>query len=392
MTYNPDRYDKYYNEVHPLTAAQKQQANQDASDRQQNLTFTDFRSVNWDAYDHATLYNMVMKANPGELGTRAVQWSTLADEISATTGRVRDVVQDLLGTWRGPAALRAAEANTRLTQWAGEAAHTSAQIGEGLSNFTDAVSHAQKTMPEPVFYFADRHFDAGYDVKAGNDPASAVLLKQLTTDQHLTVAQRNEAKAKAVHVMQTYASQSHDVQTALPDYRTAPTTTQASGDPTFAEFTPPTQRHPGHESSDPKRPVPPTPDPPGSPTAPTGGTYVAANTPVASPTSAANPGNTYGTPTGSGYGSGQGSYSPGFGSGSAGGGAMSGVGENAARGSALERGLAGRGGATGSNSMYGPMSGSGARGEDDIEHKSRYEEGLDLFDDLPPAYPPVFGA
>jgi hypothetical protein len=36
--------------------------------------------------------------------------------------------------------------------------------------------------------------------------------------------------------------------------------------------------------------------------------------------------------------------------------------------------------------------GHGAGGEDDKEHKNKYDEGLDLFDDLPPAYPSVFGA
>jgi hypothetical protein len=36
--------------------------------------------------------------------------------------------------------------------------------------------------------------------------------------------------------------------------------------------------------------------------------------------------------------------------------------------------------------------GHGANGEEDGEHTNKYDEGLDLFDDLPPAYPPVFGA
>ena len=47
---------------------------------------------------------------------------------------------------------------------------------------------------------------------------------------------------------------------------------------------------------------------------------------------------------------------------------------------------------TGAGAFGGMPLGHGAGGEDDKEHKNKYDEGLDLFDDLPPAYPPVFGA
>ena len=39
--------------------------------------------------------------------------------------------------------------------------------------------------------------------------------------------------------------------------------------------------------------------------------------------------------------------------------------------------------------MYPPMA-PGNR-EEDGEHRNRYDNGLDLLDDLPPAFPPVLG-
>ncbi|MGH3876940.1 MAG: hypothetical protein ACRDSK_07880, partial [Actinophytocola sp.] len=54
---------------------------------------------------------------------------------------------------------------------------------------------------------------------------------------------------------------------------------------------------------------------------------------------------------------------------------------------------AGAAGARGGMGAMGGMPfGAGANGEEDGEHTNKYDEGLDLFDDLPPAYPPVFGA
>jgi hypothetical protein len=33
-----------------------------------------------------------------------------------------------------------------------------------------------------------------------------------------------------------------------------------------------------------------------------------------------------------------------------------------------------------------------AQDEEDKVHRNKYDEGIDFLDDLPPAYPPVFGA
>ncbi|MDU0288092.1 hypothetical protein NUG22_02660, partial [Saccharothrix longispora] len=51
--------------------------------------------------------------------------------------------------------------------------------------------------------------------------------------------------------------------------------------------------------------------------------------------------------------------------------------------------VAGAGGPQGFG-MYPPTAPGGAR-EEDGEHRNRYDLGLDLLDDLPPAFPPVLG-
>jgi hypothetical protein len=50
------------------------------------------------------------------------------------------------------------------------------------------------------------------------------------------------------------------------------------------------------------------------------------------------------------------------------------------------RGAAGAGG-------FAPLgAGAGVQREEDQEHTTKYVEGVDWLDELPPAYPPVFGA
>jgi hypothetical protein len=75
--------------------------------------------------------------------------------------------------------------------------------------------------------------------------------------------------------------------------------------------------------------------------------------------------------------------SPGFG-------ALAGVGGVPGRG-VLGAAAAGRAGG-GLGGAFGGMPLGHAQDEEDKEHRNKYEVGVDFLDDLPPAYPPVFGA
>ncbi|MGQ0839410.1 WXG100 family type VII secretion target [Actinokineospora sp.] len=407
--YDKDREGKYHSEAHKADAETRRRADRKRKARKRNNDVADFDRINWDAYGHEQLFDMVMSADPATMGDRATRWSDLSGQINETTGRVQNIVQGLLGTWRGPAAVRAGEANTLLTQWADEAGHRAARVGKGLSQYMDAVVQAQVKMPDPVFYYAEKNFMAGYDVKATDGPSAAIMLKQLTDDQQPSLEKRNAAKAEAVRVMRAYGSESQDVHTALPQFQDAPA-------PQPGTQTPTTPRPgPGPGGAGPGGAVPPGGPgsvPPGGGTGPgAGGSTGTSPSPIPNGTVAAGYADGFGPNFGQGYGSGTGYGAGGYGSGAGGGlsgsgglaagadsarggGAFAGAGGLAARGAAAaaEAGAA-RGAGGGAGGMYPPMGGAGGtRGSDDDEHKNKYDDGLDLFDDLPPAYPPVFGA
>ncbi|EWC62566.1 PE-PGRS virulence associated protein [Actinokineospora spheciospongiae] len=437
MRYDKDREGEYYSEAHPPSRSERERAERRKRLQQRNKEFNDFTHIRWDAYTHPTLYNMIMKAKPEQLGERARSWAELAEKITGTTGEVSRVVGGLMGAWRGPAAVRAAESNTRLTQWADEAGHTASRIGAGLSDYTTTIIRAQAAMPEPVYYYAERNFMAGYDVKVGGDPASAVMLKQMTDDQAPKLEERNAAKAEAVRVMRAYADRSQEVSRDLPVFTPKPDN-QPTAPPVFPErpevvVPPVTPRRP-------PSPVPPPPHDPDGPTTP-GDPDWDSTTPSFDGGTSGGPGGTGGAGGhGSGYGGtgfggagggygadgtrgpggvsvgaggfGPGGFGPGgFGPGGGGGpgaggpgaaeagaggrGAGAGAGAGlAARGAAgalaAESAMGGRGGTSGM--VPGMAGGAGAPGAEDEEHKDKYGEGTDFFDDLPPAYPSVFGA
>jgi hypothetical protein len=356
------------------------------------------------------------------MGHRGQRWNDLAGDIRDVTGRVSAAIGGVLQTWRGKAALGAAESNTMLTKWADDMSLRADQIGAGLVQYTAAVQRAQAAIPPPEFATAEQHFRDGFDVIGSGGPSTAILLAHLTDDMKPDFDKERSAHAEAIRVMKTYASQSEQVHNDMPAFTDAPQAPAPdSGQSPAAP--PPGERVPLWVPPDTSREDRPPVGDPGS-----GGAAGPGGAP-ADPTTAQladpafdnaggrqpgfgpggfGPGGTADSlRTGSGYpGSGGpggfGGIGGGFG-GTGGGGAggpgvRGGVGPGAeplaARGGSGPAGLAGRGagGAGGAGSMYPPFGGTGAQGDEDSEHTDKYNNGLDLFDDLPPAYPPVFGA
>jgi uncharacterized protein YukE len=401
--YDPHRLNKTWREMHPYSARARKKADKTTKVRQRNNDPRRFGKVNWDAYQHDQLYDMIMKANPGTMSTMATKWSEIAGRIESTTGEVQRVMERVMGAWRGEAAVRSAASNSRLMQWAGDASQAVNTVAGGLASYTDAVGNAQSRMPEPGFADAERNFRNGYTVTGTGGPSTAVLLKELLSDGLVSHEGARARKAEAVHVMETYESQSKGVHDSMPTIPRAngtttpdqPTWTPGPDDTTTA--TPPGGR-PGGPGA--PAPIPPTtsgtvPDP--------GGTTSAAGfaDPLLS-TSAGGPGGSGGGPGSTGFGGGPGSLgsggsdivrsSPGFG----GPGNMTGVGPMGGRGAGVgPGGVLGAGGARAGapGSGFGGMPmGQSASGDEDKEHKNKYDEGMDFLDDLPPAYPSVFGA
>lgn len=374
-----------------------------------------FHGINWSHYDHHELYDMIMTAKPEVMRHHAEQWRALGTAIQETTDGVRATMDRLLTTWRGSASTSAKESNARLEHWAGEAATATSGIGAGLDTYSGAVETAQRAMPPPEFAYAEQDYLAGKDFKMVAGPSQAIELDRLLDDQKPNFERHQAAHSEAVRVMTTYGGQSQVVHDDMPELPPSmPTRQQPSV----------TTGQPELGSPEPS-PIPPTPPPlpypvppntGGSPGGPGGGSDGTTTPSFVDP--ATGPGSGPGsegsrTGVGPGFGgSGPGSGADstrggtGFGSGVGGGGAIpgggpagrgggsaAGVGPVAARGGAGAAGSGGvRGGAGGSGGLYPPVAGAGAQGDEDKEHKNKYGEGLDLMDDLPPAYPPVFGA
>ena len=390
--YDPNRRHKTWREVNGWTDNEVEATERRRAKKAKNRKHRYFGKINWDAYQHDQLYDMIMKANIGEMSNRAVQWNTLAGKIEATTGDVQRVMERLMGNWRGSASVSSATANTRLMQWAGDASHTATRIASGMSDYTDAVGQAQTHMPPPAFASAERNFRNGYTVAGTGGPSTAILLKQLLSDGMVSHEEARSRKAEAVAVMEAYESQSKDVHDSMPHFNDAAQTTAQPG--ASPSTPPPVTSLPGTPPEGPWAGSPPATPPLTSPS-PDTSTSAAAVVDAPPRGGPGLPPGLSGGPGGLGGGVGDVSRGvpPGLSGGPGGPGGLAGVGGIPARGpGSLGSGMVPGARGAGAGAFGGMPLGHGANGDEDKEHKNKYDEGLDLFDDLPPAYPPVFGA
>ncbi|WP_326952631.1 WXG100 family type VII secretion target [Amycolatopsis sp. NBC_01286] len=402
----------YHSTNHEPTKREKAKARRVRREKIANRQEDAFGRINWDSYDHREMWDMVQSADPPKLGEQAHRWAELAKGVDTATGDVHATVQKLLLSWRGPSAAQAADSIQKLTGWAATAGENARSIGDGLDTYTSAIGEARRKMPEPVHYWAERWFQEGYAVKRLDGPEGTYMLNDLLDDKLPTKKQADDAKAEAVRVMEQYEGASHEVRHRLPPAFDAAPQVSANGENPVAPRVPPAPT---------PSPLPsPTPSPSPSPTPSPGPDRGSGGLPDDSTTTAgvlpgtltgSVPGGIGGLPGLSGLdgvigagGSGSGSV-PGFagmpgmtGSGAGAGAGAGGLGEGERAGtgrfgagtSGFGPGTTGGRGSAGGYGMYPPGQG-GARGEDDTEHRDKYADGYDLLDDLPPAYPPVFG-
>lgn len=396
--YDRDRRGETWSETHDPSPRTRRQEARRRRQRMRNREARRFGKINWEAYSHRQLYDMIMRAEPATMYGRATQWNDLAGRIEGTTGRVQQIVERVMTAWQGQAAVNAAAANTRLMQWASTASHTAGRIAEGLANYTEAVESAQRRMPDPAFATAERNFRNGYTVAMTGGPSDAVFLRELLTDGMVSGEQARARRAEAVAVMESYESNSRQVHDTMPQFTDA----QTGIEPGEAWTPGSTGGEAGGGDGGP--PVGVGPGPSGA-SGSSSGTQVDA-VPGGSTTAAgfADPSLTGGSGPGgqggSGYGGGPGSLNGAIGGAQGGADAVrGGPGAGVGAGALAGRGMPGAAGAfagpggRGAPGAFGGMPfGAGANGEEDGEHTNKYDEGLDLFDDLPPAYPPVFGA
>ncbi|MET8995789.1 PPE domain-containing protein [Amycolatopsis sp. NPDC004169] len=396
---------EFHSTHHAPTARQRAKARRVRREKAVNDREATFGRINWDSYEHRELWDMVQSAVPAKLDQHAAWWKEVAAGVSAATDEVSALVGKLKESWQGPSADQAVASVDRLTGWAATVGENAHRVGSGLDEYTSVVSEARHRMPEPVHYWAERWFRQGYAVKRLDGPEGTYMLDQLLDDKLPTKKEAADAKAAAVRVMEQYESASHEVRHRLPpEFDTAPPVTTGSGPrpPVTHDPAPPVAHDPGPPS------VPHEPGPPDRPgTGPDDSTSTASALPPTF-TGAGVPGVLDGVigaagPAGSGSGWGPGftgvpvagipgSGTPGTGtpgSGTPGEGGRAGAGRFGAGTSGFGPGGTNGRGAPGGYGMYPP--GQGPRREEDTEHRDKYAKGYDLLDDLPPAYPPVFG-
>ncbi|CCH33603.1 PPE domain-containing protein [Actinosynnema sp. NPDC047251] len=395
-----ERRHRLHSDDHPPTRKQRRAQRQVSARKKANRRLDRFGKINWDAYSHRELWDMVKSADLGRMGRRTHEWQVLARDVAEATEDVGKLVRKLVESWHGPSSSAAAGSVSRLTEWATEVSQRAYQVGGGMGGYTHAVDEAARRMPVPVHPDAERWFRDGYDVTTLDGPQGAYLADQLLDDHLPSKKEQRAAKAEAVRVMDAYEQASRDEHDRLPLFDDAPAGTKVEPDhrpPPVRPEAPPQPPTPPVPPAPPATGPTPTPEPGLVPGArPTDTTAVAAAGGPAGfgipglPGGSAVPGGyAAGSPGGhGGFAPGSGGYGTGFGP--VGPGGSSGVigavpGGAAARGGVVPVTAGGQGG-------YGmfPPAAPGNRDED-LEHRNRYDNGLDLLDDLPPAFPPVLG-
>ncbi|PKV95705.1 PPE family protein [Amycolatopsis echigonensis] len=387
LPYEKHRKHRLWSEDHPPTAAQRRVLRRTKLAQRANMKDASFGKINWNAWAHTTLYDMIMTADPVAMGASAHQWGKLAYDVDSATSAVHKTVQKLLLSWRGGAAGNAAQSASKLTSWGAGASETMRTVGDKLDHYTSAVETAKHKMPEPVFYAAENQFRDGYDVNAASGPSGAVMVDQLLDDHLPAKRAASHAKAEAVRVMEGYEASSKGVHDKLPHFTDAPAVTNVDPDGRSRSESRRSGSS-GHSS--------------GSSSGSSDAGLTTASSALAGgsgllPGASGPSGGTAGMPgsfgsgpggaLGSGAGAGSGSASPGglLGGGSAGAGGAAG----AAGATGAAAGM--RGGSPTSGGFFPPM--AGQRGEGSEDHQNRYTKGsaFDFLEDLPDAYPPVLG-
>ncbi|UJW28636.1 PPE family protein [Saccharothrix sp. AJ9571] len=360
-------------------------------EREQNLRDADvFAPINWRVYEHYQLWKMIKSAEPGAVGSVAHHWGVLARELSLATSDIQATMQELMFAWQGPSAQRAAASVSTLTQWASTASDQAHGVGLGLDNYNSAISEAQRKIPEPVHYYAERWFKDGRGVSPLDGPDGLYFMNNLLDDHLPKKQQAADAKNDAVRVMTEYEDASRDTHRSLPQPFAA--TPAITTDPAPTPPAPPPEPRPDDAAPN----VPPRrndADDAAGENLDFGSTHAAATTTA--------PG---GTPGPTGLIGADGLARPGSGPNwapganpvlGAGPGALAGQpgGPAALTGSGnISAAASPRGGsAAGGAGFYPPLGGQNANQDQDTEHRVRWVDGLDLMDDIAPAYPSVLG-
>ncbi|HET9143229.1 PPE domain-containing protein [Actinophytocola sp.] len=238
---------------------------------------------NWAFYSHQRLYDMVRTEAAGVSAVNEADrtWGEFTDVMGQSRDNIDRLLNEAGATWQGLASESMQSGMTPLMQWTDDA-RTSATASNGsVQQVSEAFSFASNAMPEPVAVTSTANSDFG------GIPASFTHLFGGQTDQDRQERAAQQAKQRAVELMQGYSSNAETaassvgtfvppqrVTVAVPPPKTTDTSVTATSD---TIFTGPGRRPTGTAGPNPAPGSAPrvpagsdTPNPGGTVTPPTG--------------------------------------------------------------------------------------------------------------------------
>ncbi|MFD5247028.1 PE-PGRS family protein [Amycolatopsis sp. NPDC058340] len=155
-------------------------------------------ATRYEAYSHEALAAEVEAGNdPEAAGGIGAGWDALARRMQDATAELAGLVGSSEENWRGEAgdALRGVLATA--SGWLTWSADLSSSLGKAVSGQAEAAARARADMPPPVDY------DPGAMIRGAAAGGNLALLAALADEMEAKHAEAEEARRKAVDVMNT---------------------------------------------------------------------------------------------------------------------------------------------------------------------------------------------
>ena len=169
--------------------------------------------VRWEGFTHAELYERV-HAGPGRGASTAVEsaWADTEAVILGIEQQLAAAIKDVGAGWEGAAADATRAGLTPLGRWAMDAAGDARLTATGITSQGEQAAWLRNSMPSPTAPL--------WDEPDGRPPADPLYL---LVDAQALEHKAAEDAAQAVHLMNSYTSNSYD-NVRLMNYWTLPPT------------------------------------------------------------------------------------------------------------------------------------------------------------------------
>jgi hypothetical protein len=183
-------------------------------------------NYNFDAQSHQQLYDKIHGGTAGrEAQATDDAWNTFRAVMANAKSNVESALRDAGAEWVGAAGEAFTGAMAPLVQWAEDARVAGVQTHQSLQAQQSSYSYTRNTMPEPVKVSSTANDDyLGI-------PAGFTHLVGGQTDQDVEEQKANDAKRKAVVVMQGYQGGASSAVSSLGTFSPPPQVTMEVAQP-----------------------------------------------------------------------------------------------------------------------------------------------------------------